>query len=897
MSDDPANAGQSPTVEIPVSDYSLLRDGGQVLIRPLVPADRAAVQRFYAELSPESRQMRFHSAGLRVEGALLDLVMGGHALVAESAGEILGIATYAPLRDRTRAEMAIAIGDRHQRRGIGTVLFERLSRDARRKGFRRLLAIVMASNGRILSLLRGLGFRITRRLDEGDVEVDVELRPDPAYLARADARRHVAATASLEPLIHARSVAVIGASRRRGTIGHELFRNLLLGGFDGPVYPVNPFATSVAGVRVYPNVAAIPDPVDLAVIVVPFQQVIDVARESLESGVRAMVVISAGFAEVDEAGRHRQDELLELCRAHGVRLVGPNCMGILVNGPHGTMNATFAPILPPRGSVALASQSGALGIAVLEQARQLGIGISSFVSMGNKADLSSNDLIEFWEDDEATRIILLYLESFGAARRFGRIARRVGARKPIIAVKGGRGQSGQRAAASHTAALAGSDVAVDALFRQAGVVRCDTLEELFDVTTLFASQPLPAGGRVGVITNAGGLGILCADACEANGLSLPVLSEETRRALRDILPVEASVGNPVDMLASSPAATYGAVLRLVLADPGIDAVIVLFIPPLVTEADDVAHALVEACDPSVRKPVLTCFVGSQGTPAALQGSVSIPSYRFPEAAARALGHAATYAEWLRRPAGEIPLFPKIAADVARASVEQALARGDRSWLNAKEMESVLRAYGIPLPESAIARSADEAASIAERMTGPLAIKLVSSTILHKTDVDGVHLNVATPVAARDAYLAIEQSLRQRGLLGAMDGAQIQPMVTGGVECLIGVVTDPMFGPLIAFGLGGVLAEALGDVAFRVHPLTDIDAEELIRSVKVYKLLNGYRGSPIADFTALRELLLRVSQMVEDLPEIMELDLNPVLVRSAGQGVVALDARMRVTATS
>ena len=873
--------------------FALLRDGAQIVIRPFVPADRAGVEALFNQLSPEARALRFHSAGLRITPATVDLVTRGHALVAEREGHIVALASYSPLRDPTRAEMAIAVDDAEHGRGIGTALFDQLARDARQSGIRRLLAVVLAANQGMLTLLQGLGFHLSRRWAEGVIEVEVDVQPDAEYLAAADARRHVAAAASLDPLFHPRAVAVVGASRRPGSIGHALFRNLLAGGFAGAVYPVNPTATSVASVRAYPCVAAIPEPVDLAVIVVPAADVLAVARESLEAGVRGLVVISAGFAEVGEEGRRRQEDLLRLCRAHDARLIGPNCMGMLVNGPAGAMNATFAPTLPPAGTVAVSSQSGALGIAILEHARALDLGVSSFVSVGNKADVSSNDLLECWEDDPATGAILLYLESFGNPRRFARIARRVGARKPIVAVKGGRGETGRRAAASHTAALAGSDVAVEALFRQAGVTRCDTLEELFEAATLLVHQPLPAGNRVGVLTNAGGLGILCADACEANGLTLPTLAAATQAALRTLLPAEASVANPVDMLASGAAESYGAALRHLLDDDEIDAVIVLFIPPLVTAAADVAAALVAACDPPPSKPVLACFVGTQGTPDALRGRTVIPSYTFPEATARALGHAAARAAWLRRPTGQTPAFDGIDAGGARSVVERALARDERPWLTPEEVRAVLHAYGVPLPEEIVARSPQEAAAACRQLGAPVAVKLVSHTVLHKTDAGGVHLNVESPEAAAAAYRTIQETLAARGQAEAMDGALIQPMLTGGVECLVGVVSDPIFGPLIAFGLGGVLAEALGDVAFRLHPLTDLDAEELIASVKASTLLQGYRGSPPADVAALRELLLRVSHMVEDLPEIGEIDLNPVMVRTAGQGLVALDARIRL----
>ncbi|MCS7001659.1 MAG: GNAT family N-acetyltransferase, partial [Dehalococcoidia bacterium] len=584
-----------------MEEFALVRDGAQVRIRPFTPDDRAAVSTFFSKLSPQSRMLRFHSAGISPDTAA-SAARGGHVLLALDGERIVGVASYQRLRDARRAEMAIAVADADQGRGIGTVLFERLARDARAEGIRQFLALVLSHNTAMLEMLQGLGFEIAQQFDRGEIEVSVDLAEDRAYQQSADQRLHVATRASLEPIFQPRSVAVIGASRRRGTIGHELFRNLLNGGFPGPVYPVNPTTNAVASVRTYPSVKAIPDKVDLGIIVVPAPAVLDAAKDALDAGVRGLVVISAGFAEVSDEGRQLQNQLRDLCRSRGVRLIGPNCMGVLATMPGGTMNGTFLPSLPPAGSVAMASQSGALGIAVLNQARQLGIGISSFVSMGNKADVSGNDLLEWWEEDPATNVVVLYLESFGNPRRFGRVAKRVSARKPIIVIKSGRSDSGRRAAASHTAALAGSDIAVDALFKQAGVLRVESLQELFEVTTFFANQPLPRGGRVGVITNAGGLGILCADACEANGLRLPPLSEQTRQTLRSLLPAEASVINPVDMLASAPPKTYGEVLKLVHNDPNVDAVIVLFVPPLVTSAEDVAAALGPAVDPALGKP-------------------------------------------------------------------------------------------------------------------------------------------------------------------------------------------------------------------------------------------------------------------------------------------------------
>ena len=685
----------------------------------------------------------------------------------------------------------------------------------------------------------------------------------------------------------------VGASRRPGTPGHAIFRNLIDGGFAGAVYPVNTNAHAVASVHAYPRITDIADDLDLAVIAVPPAAVLNVVRDCLAVGVRALVVISSGFAEAGEAGKRDQQELLDLVRSHSARLVGPNCLGVLSARDGTTMNATFAPLLPPAGGVAIASQSGALGIAILDQARKTDMGVSAFVSMGNKADVSSNDLLEYWEEDEQTRVVVLYLESFGNPKRFARVARRVGRSKPIVAVKGGRGEAGRRAAQSHTAALAGSNVAVEALFKQAGVTHCETLEESFDAALLFERQPLPAGNRVGIVTNAGGLGILCADACEANGLELPALSEATTSRLREILSPAMHPGNPLDIGASSSAETYREALRLVLDDPGIDAVIAQFIPLATNSLEDAANALVAAEQAGTTKPILACFAGYEWPGTMPEPASNVPVFRFPETAARALGHAAERAAWLRRPAGNLPDFDDLDTEKARAIVRSALAREQSPWLEPQEIRDLLTAYGLPLPRSVVAHSPEEAAQACRQIDAPVALKLVSKTVLHKSDVGGVLLDVRTPEAAAGAYRTMEASLQSHGLGDAFEGVLVQEMVTGGVECLVGLVNDPLFGPLVAFGLGGTIAEVMGDVAFRLHPLTDIDADELLGSVKAARLLAGYRGSPPADLPALRDLLLRISQMVEDLPEIAELDLNPVIARPAGHGVVALDARIRL----
>lgn len=704
----------------------------------------------------------------------------------------------------------------------------------------------------------------------------------------------------LDALLCPRSVAVLGASRRRGTIGGEIFHNLLACAFEGPVYPVNPRASVVQSVRAYAAITDIPEPVDLAVVAVPADQVRAAIEACANKGVRGLVVVSAGFAETGEAGRARQDELRALARAAGMRMVGPNCLGLLSTDPAISLNATFAPTWPPAGNVAFSSQSGALGLAILDLARDLGIGISEFVSVGNKADVSGNDLLEHWEHDPRTDVILLYLESFGNPRRFLEIARRVSRRKPIVAVKSGRTEAGARAASSHTGALAGTEVAVDALLGQAGVIRTDTIEELFDVAMLLAHQRPPRGNRVAILTNAGGPGIMASDACETHGLVVPPLAEATVRALRDLLPPTASLRNPVDMIASAPAATYERALQVVLGDPGVDAVLVLFVPPIVTEARAVAEAIRHA-GAEAEKPIVACFMGSHGVPAGISSlrEAGFASYAFPEAAAIALGRAARYGAWRARPEAVVPepagMDPALARRVLLewGAETGAVPRPAGGWLDPIVVAQILGAYGLRTARATVARNEDEAAEAARALGFPVALKLRSTTITHKSEVGGVVLDLRTVEDVRAAFGALRRRLDQRGRLGEMQGVLVQEMVTGGVETIVGVTSTPGFGPLVGFGIGGVNVEIWRDVVFRMPPLGLQDAHDMLGQIRGRKLLEGFRGAPPADREALVDALLRVSRLALDLPQIEELDLNPLIARPPGEGAVILDARMRV----
>jgi len=865
------------TTFTPPTEDVVLRDGSTLRLRPPTAEDEGVLISFFEALSPESRYLRFHGAtmigrptvsvALETDWARRGSLLG--ELVDDTATlRPVALATYVRLRDPSRAEVAFAVADELHGRGIGTRLLERLAEHASAVGIEEFVAEVLPGNAAMLRVFDDAGFETTRSLQGGVVEVALRLdAAHPAVVERRDERDHIAVAASLKPFFEPRSVAVIGASSRRGTIGGELFRNILAADFTGAAYPVNRGAEAVGGVPGYGDIADVPVVVDLAVVCVPGANVVDATRSALATGVKAICVISAGFAETGAEGRDRQAELLALVRAHGARLIGPNCLGVSSTATR--LNATFARRAAPPGRIGFSSQSGALGLALLEEADERGLGLSSFVSIGNKADVSSNDLLEYWQDDPNTDVVLLYLESFGNPRKFARVASRVARTKPILAMRSGTSRSGARAASSHTAALAGSDAAVEALFWQAGVLRARTLEELLDAAVLLSSQPLPRGNRIAVVTNAGGLGILCADACEAAGLSLPPLEPATTAALARVVPAEASSANPVDLLGSATAGTYEVALPIVLADPGIDAVIVLFVPPVVATTADVAAAIASV-SATADKPILPVVISADGSP--------VGSFTYPESAARALGLAARRAAWLRRPVAEAPHLDRLDHGAAAAVVARVLADTDDAWLDASDLRALLAAYGLPLVGERTATDADAAVSAAEELGYPVVVKTAAAGA-HKTETGGVHLDLRDEAAVRRAC-------------GAVNGpVLVQQYVTGGVELLVGAVQDPVFGPLVAFGPGGVYAELIGSTRFALAPLGEIDVDELISSGKAAKLVDGWRGGPAADRAAVADLIHRVGRLAEDFPEVAELDLNPVIARP--NGCIAVDARVRL----
>ncbi len=860
----------------------LLRDGESLRIRAAHPADGERVAR---EFPP----------GLAGHDFDHDV-----ALVATQGSEneqIVGLGRFHrldPAADGVpRAEFALSVADAWRQRGVGTALLEQMTTAASRLGIERFEADVLPGAPRMMDLLAHLGFDVTSESRGSVVRPWFPVRLTEAVRRAIDQRASAASAVSIRALMEPRSVALLGASRKAATISGTLLANLKES-YKGAIYPVNAAGGEIQGLPAFPTVAAIGKPVDLGIIAVPAPGVLQAVRECADAGANAVVVISAGFAELGPEGQAEQERIRDFVRRSGMRMVGPNCMGILNTDPVVSMNATFAPTVAPAGNVGMLSQSGALGVAILDHAKDLHIGISTFVSVGNKADVSGNDLLAFWKDDPRTDVIALYLESFGNPRRFARLAPEVARRKPIVAVKSGRSAAGTRAASSHSASLACLDIGVDALFEQAGVIRTNTLEEMFDVAALLATQPPPRGARVGVVTNAGGPGILLADACEAQGLVLPELTQASLEKLRSFLPAAAGFKNPIDMIASATAEQYARTIEIVGQDPNVDAVIVVFVPPLVTTAEEIATAVAtSAATVPPHIPVLTVFLASKGAPPMLAtgGRGRLPSYAFPENAARALAAALKYQRWRDRPRGETVQLTDAQRSEARRIVQASLeATPEAHWLDTDDVRALLQVAGIAMADLRVA-SPDDAPAVAAAMGFPLVAKAVAPGLVHKTDVGGVVLNLRSEAEVASAVTAMRASLLKAGFV--LENVLLQKQIDGGLEALVGVVVDPTFGPLLLCGIGGVQVELLRDVSFHLPPISDLDAAEMIDRLRLRPLFDGYRGSPPADRAALITLLQRLSALVEELPELHELDLNPVRVLRPGEGAVVVDARIRV----
>ncbi len=699
---------------------------------------------------------------------------------------------------------------------------------------------------------------------------------------------------TLDAIFRPKNIAIIGASKKVGKIGRELVLNLFGYEFEGTIFPVNTREKFISSTKCYPSLEAIPDPVDMAVISVPKRQVQGALEDCIRKGVRGLVIITAGFKETGEAGALEEREIRDKVRKAGMIAVGPNCMGVINTDPEVRMNATFGPCQVLPGNVSFLSQSGALGVVLIEQATVLGLGLRMFVSQGNRMDASADQFLEYWHEDPGTDVILMYIESFGAPRSFPRIARAVAREKPIVVLKSGRTAAGARAASSHTGALAGTDAAYAALFKQCGVYRVSSIEELFDVGKAFAYQPAPAGSAVAILTNAGGPAIMAADACASLGLSLPDLAEETNRCLEDFLPPEAAIQNPVDMIASATPESYGVCMRALVDDPGVDTVLVIFVAPPTVDPTQTLDAIAKVAGGSHGKTVLVCLMGrlEQLARTELLRKQKVPVYVYPESAVRALSALVNRGEWLRKPSGVV-IDVSVDRGAAQAALGAAMARGG-GYLRDDEVQSLLAAYGIPLARTRRCRTEDETVAAANELGLPVVMKISSPEIVHKSDAGGVFLSLRSELEVRGAYHRILDAAKP--LLSSLDhfGVVVQEHVDGGLETIIGMTADPNFGPLIMFGIGGIYVEILKDVVFRLCPITDLDADEMLRELRSFPLLTGVRGTEPANLDFLKEMLQRVSLLVSDHPEIAELDINPMKAFEARDRCVAVDARVRVS---
>ncbi|HEY1322982.1 MAG TPA: GNAT family N-acetyltransferase [Streptosporangiaceae bacterium] len=867
--------------------YALLADGTTLTIRPAAREDYEPVRRLHEAMSPDNLYFRFFtasrmSAEYEARRVCAEGKPGLVALLGLVGGELAGVASYELTADGAAAEVALAVADDKHRRGIATLLLEHLVSLARARGVKAFVAEVLPDNYAVLHVLRDSGLAMRRKLGSGVVELSMPvprlaaLGEASPYLDAVAGRDSRADVASLEPLLNPRSVAVVGAGRGSGSVSRAILLNIRDAAFAGALYAVG-LGGDIEGVPCVPSVGALPEAPDLALVAVPAAHVVEVARECGKRGVRALAVITAGLTSAQESG------LLAATRQGGMRLAGPASYGIAVPGIG--LAATPAARHPSAGRTGLVVQSGGVGAALMEQLSRLGIGISSFAAVGGKLDVSSTDLLLWWEADNTTELALLHVESFGNPRRFARTARRVGAKIPILTVHAGRSAPGQRAVASHTAAAAAPMITRQALFEQAGIIAAASFGELLETAALMASQPVPAGSVVAIVSSGGGAGMLAAEACADAGLTVATTGQETRNLLREVLPAGASLGGPVDTTAAVGPEAFREALRIAAAQDGVHAVIAVVVRsaspgllPVLTGTPLPVPAAAVVLD----QPEAVNLLDGTG------GNRAVPGYAYPEAAARALARAARYGAWRSRPAGTVPDFADLQAADARSVITAFLARmPGGGWLSAEEADHLLRCYGIPMVSFSRAGDADAATAAAAGFGGHVVIKADVPGVLHKTAAGAVELDLHGEDEVRAAMRRLQDKFA-----GRLSGVLVEPMITGGIEAIVGVVAEPVFGPVVVFGLGGVATEVLGDHAARLVPSTSADADELIRSIRAAPVLLGHGGQPPADIGALRDTLLRVSRLADDLPEVAELDLNPVIVRP--DGVVAVDARIRVT---
>jgi len=871
--------------------YALLADGRTMTIRPAGPDDYGPVRQLHEAMSPDNLYFRFFSASRSsAEWEARRLCLrddpGRVALLGVLGDEVVGVASYEVTADAAAAEVALAVADGMHGRGIATLLLEHLVSLARAREVRVLVADVLPDNYPVLRVLSDAGLAVRRRLGNGVVELSMPVPPDTAlgeastYLDAVANREKQADVASLEPLLNPRSVAVIGAGRRSGSVGRTILLNIRDAGFAGALYAVSPRGGDIDGIRCVSSVAALPEAPDLAVVAVPAARVVEVAHECGNRGARSLAVITAGLTSAQESG------LLEATRETGMRLAGPASFGVAVPGIG--LGATLAAHHPSPGHAGLVVQSGGVGAALIEQFTRLGIGISSFASVGDKLDVSGTDMLLWWEADNATELAVLHLESFGHPRWFARTARRVSASIPVLTVHAGRSAPGQRATASHTAAAAAPLITRQALFDQAGIIATTSFGELLEAAVLIASQPVPAGAVVAIVSNGVGAGMLAADACAEAGLVVAAMGAQARSRLRQVLPAEASLNGPVDTTAAVTAEAFGETLQIAAAEDGVDAVIALVVRHLSADLIPVLTAArlpVPVAAVVLDQPEAVRLLPGDGGG---QDHGAVPAYAYPEAAARALARSARYGSWRARPPAVTPELAGLRVADARSIIDSFLARmPGGGWLSADEADTLLRCYGIPMVEFRRADNADTAVEVAAGLGGHVVLKADVPGLLHKSTAGAVEMDLHGDGEVRAAIGRL-----QARFAGRLSGVLVEPMITGGLETIIGVVQEPVLGPVVVFGLGGVATDVLGDHAARLAPLTDADTDDLIHSIRAAPALLGHVGRPGADIDALRDALLRVSRLASDLPQVAELDLNPVIARP--DGAIAVDARIRVT---
>jgi len=853
----------------------VLRDGSVAHVRPIMPADADRLRRFHAGQSAESIYLRFF-APLKVlsDKDVARFTEVDHdwrvALVATVHGEIIGIARYDRL-DTTTAEVAFHISDAHQGKGVGSVLLEHLAAIGQERGVANFVADVLPQNRKMIQVFTEAGYEVSYHFEDGVIAVALQIEPTEQSQAVRLSREHHAEALSVRSVLFPDSIAVVGASRRADSIGHQLLQNILAAGFNGRVHAVNSEALEVQGLKAHARVSDIPDHVDLAVVAVPAGSVLEVVQDCAAAGVKALLVASAGFAESGPAGEHLQHELLRTARESGLRVIGPNSFGVINSHPDVRLNASLAPAMPPAGHLGLFSQSGALGIAVLADAARRNLGISIFASAGNRVDVSGNDLMQYWIDDDETHAVGLYLESVGNPRKFSRIARQLAALKPVIVVKSGVSSygvpPGHRVRATHV-----PPAAFDAMLRQAGVIRVENVHQLFDVAQLVIHQPLPRGIRVAIVGNSAALGALTAEACVSWGLEV--------------------AHGPVSLPSEAKAPEFATALDAAFGDDGVASVLTCFIPPLVTSDEDVAHAVVESAARS-EKPCVATFLGMRGLTKTLSGQAgddggqrrAVPAYPMPEDAVRALVAATRYGQWRARERGE-PLEPSgLDRAAAEGLVDGVLAdtlAGRR--LTPSEAQTLLAAYGVELWPTIAVETADAAVAAAEKLGYPVVLKSISPTVRHQPGLTGIRVDLGTEASVRESFEVLSWRLSPFDA----DTFVVQRMATPGVACVVRTEEDPLFGPVVSFSIAGPPTDLLGDIGHRIPPLTDVDVTDLISSVKASPLLDGHHGAGPADRVALADLIARVSVLADRQPDVASLEINPVMAHPGGVDVLGVE---------